>query len=73
MIKKESEEKMKVKVNEDKCMGCGSCVAITKNEIFDFNDDGKACAIKKEINEQEEINEAKEAIEYCPTHAIEEE
>ena len=32
------ETSMKAKVT-DKCIGCGSCVAITESKIFDFNDD----------------------------------
>ena len=64
---------MKVKVDEDKCIGCGSCVAITQNKIFDFNDEGKAKVLTKEIKEQEDIDASKEAIEYCPTNAISEE
>lgn len=64
---------MKVKVDEDKCIGCGSCVAITQNKIFDFNDEGKAKVLTKEIKEQEDIDASKEAIEYCPTSAISEE
>ena len=63
---------MKVKVNQDKCIGCGSCVAITENKIFDFNDEGKAQAIVEEVKEEEQES-AKTAIEYCPTNAIEEE
>lgn len=63
---------MKVKVNEEKCIGCGSCVSITNNEIFDFNDDGKAYAKKDEINEEEKES-VETAIEYCPTSAISEE
>ena len=64
---------MKVKIDEDKCIGCGSCVALTENKIFDFNDEGKAYPVKKELTEKEEIDIAKEAIEYCPTNAISEE
>ena len=41
---------MKVKVN-DRCIGCGACVAITDGEIFDFNDDGLAEAINEEVSE----------------------
>ncbi len=62
---------MKVKVNENKCIGCGSCVSITDSKIFDFNDDGKAYTKEEEIKE-ENIESVKTAIEYCPTSAIEE-
>ncbi len=63
---------MKVKVNEEKCIGCGSCVSITDSEIFDFNDDGKAYAKTEKVDEEREAD-AKTAIEYCPTSAISEE
>ena len=62
---------MKAKVNQDKCIGCGNCVALTESEVFDFNDDGLAECILDEIpSDLEDI--AKEAIEECPTEAIEE-
>ena len=32
---------MKIKINKEKCIGCGSCVSIAP-ETFDFDDDGKA-------------------------------
>lgn len=59
---------MKVKVT-DKCIGCGSCVAITESKIFDFNDDGLAeCVIDKISEENKELVET--AIDNCPTGAI---
>ena len=54
-----------VKVNKDKCIGCGACTAIAP-EIFDFDDDGLAKVIKDEVNEDVKI-----AAESCPTEAIE--
>ena len=62
---------MKVEINQDKCIGCGSCVSITNSQVFDFNDDGKAQEISKEVPEGLE-EDTKTAIEYCPTGAIEE-
>lgn len=60
---------MKVKIN-DKCIGCGACVAITDQEIFDFNDEGLAYAKIENIDEKDtEIVE--DAINGCPTGAIE--
>ena len=64
---------MKVKVNEEKCIGCGSCVSLTEeSKIFDFNDDGKAYEQVDEVLE-EDMEQVKTAIEYCPTAAISEE
>ena len=62
---------MKVKVRDDKCIGCGNCVALSESQVFDFNDDGLATCILEEIPEEfEEV--VTEAISECPTEAIEE-
>lgn len=60
---------MKVFIKDEKCIGCGSCVSITDEKIFDFNDEGKAYAKVETINE-EDIEMVKSAMEYCPTAAI---
>ena len=60
---------MKVFVKDDKCIGCGSCVSLTEEQIFDFNEDGKAYAKVEEISKEQE-NIVKSAMEYCPTSAI---
>lgn len=62
---------MKAKVISDKCIGCGNCVGVTESKVFDFNDEGYAECILDEIPEElEEV--AREAIDECPTEAIEE-
>ena len=63
---------MKVKVNEDKCIGCGNCVALSESQIFNFNDAGLAECILNPIPKDLEET-AKEATLQCPTGAIEEE
>lgn len=55
---------MEVKVNKEKCIGCGACTAICP-DVFEFDDDGLAKAVKNEINE-----DVKTAAEGCPTEAI---
>ena len=62
---------MKVKIDQEKCIGCGNCVALTNSQVFDFNDDGLAECIVGEINEELEET-VKEAKEQCPTEAIQE-
>ena len=61
---------MKVKVNEN-CIGCGNCVMMSEEKIFNFNDDGMAEAINPIIPEDKE-DIVKEIIESCPVGAIEE-
>jgi len=61
---------MKVKVNQEACIGCGACASIA-DAVFEINDEGLS-QVKGEVKaEQEEA--AKEAIESCPTGAIVEE
>lgn len=60
--------KMKVKVNEDACIGCGACVAICE-KVFAFNDEGVS-VVKVDKVEKEEEETVQEAINSCPTGAI---
>lgn len=57
----------KVKINKNKCLGCGTCTFIYE-ELFYLDDDGKA-----EVKEIKNIDEKKlkEAVESCPAEAIE--
>ncbi len=55
----------KLQVQQDKCIGCGACVAIDP-EHFDF-DDGKSNVISNENLDNENVMNA---IESCPTSAI---
>lgn len=61
---------MKLKVNQDACIGCGACQAIAE-ELFEINDDGLS-EVKAEAKSDEVKEKAVEAIESCPTGAIEE-
>ncbi|MFP4045552.1 MAG: ferredoxin [Candidatus Aenigmatarchaeota archaeon] len=53
-----------VEVDEDACIGCGSCVAVAP-DIFELGDNGKA-----KVKEDEATEEAKEAATVCPVDAI---
>jgi ferredoxin len=64
------EDLMKVKVDPDLCIACGACIS-TAPDIYDWDDDGKAKAIEGAIPADME-DEAREALESCPTEAIEE-
>ncbi len=59
--------KFKIKIDQEKCIGCGSCVAVCP-EIFKINDEGKVEAIVEEI---EKLGCSKTAEENCPVKAIE--
>lgn len=61
---------MKVNVNKDACIGCGACVSIC-DQVFEFDDEGMSKVIKEEVPSDLE-NDVKEAVESCPTAAIEE-
>ena len=62
---------MKVKVNQETCIGCGACAAIC-DKIFKINDEGLSVAVVKEVPKEEE-QAARDAIDSCPTGAIVEE
>ncbi len=56
-----------INVKKENCIGCGACVAIDP-EHFEFDEEGKSSVITNEnIENKNLIN----AIESCPTCAIE--
>lgn len=59
---------MKVKIIEEKCIGCGQCEAIC-SDVFKLGDDGLAHVIG-EVTEQLE-EDVRDAVSSCPTEAIE--
>ena len=54
----------KIKVDEEKCIGCGACAASCDN--FEMNE-GKAVAKKKEVDK---LGCNQEAADVCPVEAI---
>ena len=54
---------MNLKVNQDKCIGCGQCVSICE-DVFNFNDDGLAEVIETPVKEEhiEDFEYLKEVI-----------
>ena len=60
---------MKVKVNQDACIGCGACAAICSN-VFEINDEGLSVA-KVETVEENDKQDVRDAPDACPTGAIE--
>lgn len=57
---------LKVDVDQELCIGCGTCVALA-GEIFDLNDDGKSIIKDQEAGTDDLKMEAAEA---CPVEAI---
>ena len=62
---------MKVTVDQDLCISCGTCVDICP-DVFNWNDDGKAESVVGTIPDDLE-DDVQEALESCPTDAIKEE
>ena len=61
---------MKLTVDQDLCIACGSCIDVCP-EVFNWNDEGLAHTITDAVSTDQEEN-AKEALELCPTDAIKE-
>ena len=61
---------MKFEVNKDLCIGCGACQATAPN-VFEIDDDGLA-KVKVDNIEDNDKEDAIDALEGCPTSAIEE-
>lgn len=62
---------MKVKVNKEKCIGCGMCTGINE-DVFKFDDDGLAKANNENINDENKET-VEDAVNSCPVGAIEKE
>lgn len=61
---------MELKVNKDLCIGCGACQAVCP-EVFELEDDGLARAKVSSVKDEFK-DDAIDALEGCPTSAIEE-
>ena len=59
--------KSKVKIDEDKCIGCGTCVALAK-DTFEMNSENKAEVKKGKHDEDETVLQAAQS---CPVAAVE--
>lgn len=55
----------KVKVDTDRCIRCGACMAVAP-DTFEFNDDGASTVINEEVTD-----EVRQAVDMCPVSAIE--
>ena len=59
-----------LRVNKEKCIGCGLCTTICP-DVFEMTDDGKS-SIKEGADLEKNKDCVKEAIDSCPAGAIEE-
>jgi len=64
-----------IKLERDKCIGCGSCSAICP-KFFEMAEDGKSHLLNTEIKNTEELEVkkiecAEAAAEVCPVQCIE--
>ena len=57
---------MKINIDKNLCIGCGTCVSIAPKS-FKLNVDGKAETVEPMEDEEKVI---KEAIDSCPVAAI---
>lgn len=55
---------MSIKVDQEACIGCGTCVALCPN-TFKINGEGRS-----EVASQDDVECAKNAAQSCPTQAI---
>lgn len=62
---------MKVVVNRDNCIGCGACEAIEPS-VFQLDDDGISTVVCDDFSKVSDES-VLEAVESCPTSAIEKE
>ncbi|MFA7688520.1 MAG: ferredoxin [Bacilli bacterium] len=62
-------DNMKINIIKDACIGCGACQAIVP-EVFELNDEG---IVEKKVTKLSEDmkNDVLDAVESCPTGAIE--
>lgn len=58
--------KYKITINEDECIGCGTCAALCA-ENYEMDDNGKAKVKNAEVDELGCNEEAKES---CPVSCI---
>lgn len=65
----------KIIVNKNQCIGCGACVGLV-DSVFEFGDDDLA-QVKENVDfenmDKALEEEVKDAMEGCPTEAIQEE
>lgn len=54
------------KVDKEKCVGCGACIALCPT-VFTMGNDGKSNVVKCDGASEDEIQQA---VDACPVQAI---
>ena len=54
---------------DDQCIACDACVVEAPN-FFEMNDDDGHAYVKKQPTNQEEVEEAENALSACPVDSI---
>ena len=67
MAKEDAKSGKKIIVDQDICIGCGTCVGIVP-EYFKLTDSGKSRVIKK--YDEKDKDKIQDAIDSCPADAI---
>ncbi len=63
---------MKIKVNKEKCIGCGMCASLVP-DVFELDEKENKSRVKEGVDLKKYEKEIEEAIESCPARAIEKE
>ncbi len=56
---------VEIKVDRDKCVGCGECVSVCPAGVYELDDEGKSYPAHPE-----ECQECCSCVEVCPEGAI---
>ncbi len=59
---------MSVKVNQELCIGCGTCVSLCE-DVFELNEEGKS-QVKTSADLAKNAECIKQSIDACPVQAI---
>lgn len=67
--KKDISNGVRIMIDKEKCIGCGTCVALC-DEFFELGPDNKSRLKKGREGEVKDIGCAKDAAEACPAQCI---
>lgn len=56
----------RIRVNKDKCISCGACIATSPSQSIEFDEDNKAYVDPTKVTEEDDV-----CLDVCPTEAIE--